>query len=161
MNTQTAMAARIQASHPTAPKAFGRYASTGARVLMGLTFVVMGLNGVLQFLPAPPDATPAGAMALTTAFTKSGYLLPLVGATQAIVGALLLSNRFVPLALTVLAPIVVNIVAFHAFLAPQGLAVALVVLALEIHLAVVHGKAFRAMLAMRPTSDRDLAAAAR
>jgi hypothetical protein len=44
---------------------------------------------------------PAGAMALTAAFTKSGYLVPLLGATQALVGALLVSNRFVPLALTI------------------------------------------------------------
>lgn len=133
------------------PKGFSRFAPTGARIVMGLIFFVMGLNGLLHFLPEPAaDAIPAGAMALTIAFAKSGYLIPLLGATETFVGALLLSNRFVPLALTVIAPVVVNIVAFHAFLAPEGLAIAIVVLALEIYLAVVNRKAFRSVLAQRP-----------
>jgi hypothetical protein len=88
-------------------------------------------------------------MALTIAFARSGYLLPLVGATQALVGALLLANRFIPLALTLIAPVIVHIVAFHLFLAPQGLPVALVVLAIELHLAIVHRGAFRSVLAAR------------
>jgi hypothetical protein len=130
--------------------AFSRYASAAARILMGALFLFAGLNGLLRFFPdPPPDAMPAGAMALSVALMKSGYLMPLIGATQATAGALLLSNRFVPLALTLLAPIVVNIVAFHAVLAPQGLAVALVVMALEIYLAAVHRDAFRSVLAIR------------
>ena len=65
---------------------------------------------------------------------------------QVIGGALLLSNRFVPLALALLAPVIVNIVAFHAFLAPSGVAIALVVLALELYLAWTYRAAFRPML---------------
>lgn len=71
--------------------------------------------------------------------------------TQLIVGALLLSNRFVPLALALIAPVVVNIVAFHAFLEPSGLPVAIVVLALEVYLAWAFAKAYRPMLALRAT----------
>ena len=130
------------------PKATPRFARIAARSLMGLLFLVTGLNAVLPFLP-PPDALPAGAQDMTVAFAKSGYLLPLLGATQALVGVLLLSGRFVPLALTVIAPVIVNIVAFHAFLAPQGLPVAIVVLALEIYLVIAHRQAFRGVLAAR------------
>ena len=130
-------------------KALGRFTVPAARIVMGLLFVVMGLNGLLHFLPQPPDAMPPGATALTLAFANAGYLLPLLGATQAAVGALLLANRFVPLALTVLAPIVINILAFHAFLAPRGLPVAIVVVALEIYLAIHHRSAFRSLLAPR------------
>jgi uncharacterized membrane protein YphA (DoxX/SURF4 family) len=150
MTNLIAIAAPTPAESPAKAKRVSLYARTGARILLGLIFFVFGLNGLLQFLPPPPaDAMPAGAAALTGAFMASGYLLPLVGATQALVGVLLLSNRFVPLALTILAPVVVNIVAFHAFLAPQGLPAAVVVLALEIYLAIVHGEAFRTVLAPR------------
>jgi hypothetical protein len=69
--------------------------------------------------------------------------------TQLIVGLLLLTNRFVPLALALIAPVVVNIVAFHIFLAPSGLPLALVVLVLEVYLAWAYRNAFRPMLAMR------------
>ena len=76
---------------------------------------MFGLNGFLNFIPQPPMSGPpanfVGALAAT------GYLLPLLKDTEVAAGALLLSNRFVPLALLILAPVVVNIVAFHAFLA--------------------------------------------
>jgi putative oxidoreductase len=64
-------------------------------------------------------------------------------------GLLLLGNRYVPLALTLLAPVLVNIVAFHAFLAPAGLAVPLVLLAAELYAAWSYRDAFAPMLAAR------------
>jgi hypothetical protein len=115
---------------------------------MGLIFLVMGLNGFLNFLPQPATM-PEGAVAFSVALMKTGYMLPLLMGTQVIVGVLLLANRFVPLALAVLAPIVVNIFAFHAFLAPSGLVVAVVVVALELYLAWTYRKVYRPMLAMR------------
>ena len=131
-----------------APRAVSRYATTAARILLGLTFFVTGLNGVIPFLPPPsPDAMPAGAMDLMIGLVKSGYMLPLIAITQLLGGALLLSNRFVPLALTILAPVLVNIIAFHVFLAPQGLPIAIAVVALEIYLAIVHRNAFRSIIA--------------
>lgn len=115
-----------------------------ARVLLGLVFFVFGLNGFLHFLPQPPHegvaATFLGGLA------ASGYFFPLLKATEVVSGALLLANRFVPLALVVLAPVVVNIVAFHAALDHAGLGVALVVLALEIGLAYAHRKVFAPIL---------------
>ena len=75
------------------------------------------------------------AMAFFSGMAKTGYMLPLIFGTQTGVGVLVLINRFVPLALALVAPVIVNIVAFHLFLAPSGLPVALVVLALEVFLA--------------------------
>ena len=98
-------------------------------------FFVCGLNGFLDFLPHPTEAMSAGAMHLVGGMVASGYFFPLLKGTEAAAGLLLLTNRFVPLALAVLAPIVINIVAFHAALAPSGAGVAGVVLVLQLFLA--------------------------
>ncbi len=76
----------------------------------------------------------------------SGYFFPLLKGTEVIAGLLLLGNRFVPLALTVLAPIVVNIVAFHAFLAPSGIALPLLIVALGVYLAYSERALFAPLL---------------
>jgi len=76
-------------------------------------------------------------------------MFPLICGTEAVVGGLLLANRLVPLALALLAPVVVNILAFHVFLEPSGLGVALVVCALELDLAWGYRSAYRPMLALR------------
>jgi len=115
-----------------------------ARVLLGAVFLVFGLNGFLHFLPQPPAPQPA--MAFAGALAASGYLFPLLKATEVVAGALLLLG-FVPIALTLLAPIVVNIVAFHLFLAPGNYAVVGLVLAAEIYLAIVHRAAFAPLFA--------------
>ena len=120
----------------------------GARVLLGLVFFVFGLNGFLEFLPAPPT-TPAAA-AFGGALFATGYFFPLLKLTEIAAGALLLSGRFVPLALTLLAPVIVNIVAFHVFLTPPpSLGLPLVLVALEIFLAWSYRGAFRPMLRAR------------
>ena len=90
-------------------------------------------------------------MAFSIAMMKTGYLFHLVKGTEVVVGALLLLNRFVPLALTILAPVIVNIVAFHTFLMPAGLAIPLVIVALEIYLAWTYRHVYRPMLARRVT----------
>ena len=130
-------------------KSFARHLPTVARILMGLAFFVSGLNGLLHFLPEPKPVLPEGATAFATALVKTGYMMPLIFGTQLIVGALLLVNRFVPLALALIAPFIVHAVAFHLFLEPSGRPVALAFLALEIYLAWAYRKAFRPMLAMR------------
>lgn len=80
---------------------------------------------------------------------NTGYLFPLIKGTEAVAGLLLLSNRFVPLALAILAPVIVNIVALHAILAPSGLAIPAVIALLEVYLAWAYRDAFRPMLVMR------------
>ena len=107
-----------------------------ARVLLGLIFVVFGLNGFFNFIPMssmPP--MPEKAMAFMGGLMGSGYFMPFLAGTQTLCGALLVIGAFVPLALIVLAPIVINIILFHAFLAPSGLPMAIVIAALMIYLS--------------------------
>ena len=98
-----------------------------SRLLLGLMFVVFGLNGFLNFIPMPPPSGVAGQF--FGAMAVSHYLVP-VFLLEIVAGALLLVNRFVPLALAILAPILVNIVLFHAFMAPQGFGGAIMAAAL-------------------------------
>ena len=122
--------------------------STILRVLLGLIFFVFGLNGFLHFLPMPP--LPPDAQALLGAFANSGYMLPLLFGTQVVGGLLLILGLFVPLALTLLAPVVVHIIFFHVFLAPGGLPLAIVVAAIEAYLAWLNFDAFAPLFGARP-----------
>lgn len=124
-----------------------RLAPTAARVLLGVVFFVFGLNGFLGFIPQPP--APHRAMAFMGALAATGYMFPLIKGVEVLGGAMLLSNRFVPLALALVAPNVVNIVLFHAVLAPGGLPVALMVLALEVFTAWSYRDAYASMLHAR------------
>ena len=107
-----------------------------ARVLPGLMFFVFVLNGIFHLIPQPPkESMPGSIVEFTETRMATGYFLNLVKTTVVFVGALLLLNRFVPLGLTILAPVMVNIVAIHAILAPSGLGMAIVILTLELYLA--------------------------
>jgi len=115
-----------------------------ARVLLGLIFVVFGSNAFLHFIPMPP--IPQGLVGLyLRAFFESGYVYA-VGALQVIGGLLLLIGRFVPLGLTILGAIIVNILLFHALMAPEGFPPALVVTALELFLLWRYRDAFAGLL---------------
>jgi hypothetical protein len=124
-----------------------------------------GLNGFLGFLPAQPAPTAEGG-AFLGALAATGYMFPLIKGTEVIAGLLLLGNRYVPLALTLLAPVIVNIVAFHGLLSP-GLGLPLVVLSLALYLAWSYRDAYRGVLnaharpaALRaPSPRRELASA--
>jgi putative oxidoreductase len=101
-----------------------RTASVVARYLTGVIFLVMGLNGFLNFIPLPPPGGIAGQF--MGALYVSHYFW-VIFAFQVIAGVLLLVNRYVPLAIAVLAPVIVNILSFHALMAPSGLPLALFV----------------------------------
>ena len=101
-----------------------RTASVIARYLAGVIFLVFGLNGFLHFIPLPPPSGVAGQF--MGALFVSHYLTLIFG-LQVIAAVLLLANRYVPLALAVLAPVIVNILCFHALMAPSGLPLAIVV----------------------------------
>jgi putative oxidoreductase len=101
-----------------------RTASVIARYLAGVIFLVFGLNGFLHFIPLPPPEGVAGQF--MGALYVSHYLW-VIFAFQVIAGVLLLINRYVPLAVAVLAPVLVNILTFHALMAPSGLPLALFV----------------------------------
>jgi hypothetical protein len=134
----------------SAPRSLARHLPTAARLLLGLVFFGSGLAGLLM-KPVEPTSPPMpeGLVALMNGFMKSGYLFHLLKATETATGLLLLSNRFVPLALTILAPIIVNIVAVHTLLLLSGLPVALVVLGLELYLAWSYREAYRPLLTAR------------
>jgi hypothetical protein len=115
-----------------------------ARILLGLAFFAFGLNGFIGFLPNPPHSGEAGAF--LGALAATGYMFPLIKGTETIVGAMLLGNRFVPLGLVLLAPVLVNIVAFHAVLEPASIGLPLVLTGLEVFLAWAYRDAFRSLL---------------
>ena len=112
-----------------------------ARVLLGLPFVVFGLNNVFHFLPMPPLEGPAGAFA--GAMMATGYFMQFTGAMQALGGALVLSGRLLPVGLLVLVPIIVNIDLFHVFLDPKGAGMGLFMTVLGLVLAWAHRECFR------------------
>ncbi len=102
------------------------------RILLGLAFVVFGSNIFLHFMPAPPPpATLAGDF--SKALMQSHYIY-VVGLLQVIGGLLLLIGRYVPLGLTLLGPVIVNILLFHVFLDPSGLPLAIIVAILALFL---------------------------
>jgi uncharacterized membrane protein YphA (DoxX/SURF4 family) len=131
------------------PSTAGRWVAVAARLLMGLMFFVFGLNGFLHFIPEPKTPMPQGAADFAGALFKTGFMMPLVSGTQLLVGALLLLNCFVPLALALIAPIIVGIVTFHLFLAPETVVPGIVVLVLELYLAWAYRGAFRPMLKLK------------
>ena len=118
-----------------------------ARILLGLDFVVFGSNAFLHFLPMP--AIPGDAGTFLGVLFNSHYLIA-IALLEVIGGALLLAGRFVPLGLTLLGPIIVNIFLFHLLLAPSGLPMALMVVLLEAFLIWAYRSAFAGLFAARP-----------
>src|SRR5436853_4262216 len=117
-----------------------------ARFLLGLIFLVFGLNGFLQFIPSPPPTGITGQF--VGALFVSHYLVPIF-LLQIISAVLLLVNRYLPLALTLLAPIIVNILLIHILMAPSGLPLAIVVTVLWIVVFLSVRSAFGGLLQER------------
>jgi putative oxidoreductase len=90
------------------------------RVLLGLPFLIFGLNGVFEFFPAPaPEDMPPRAQALLEALTATGFMHPLRAFAEFVAGACLVSGFAVPLGLVVLAPVLVHILGYHIWLDPD------------------------------------------
>jgi hypothetical protein len=120
-----------------------------ARILLGLIFFVFGLNGVLHFIPMGP--LPAGtAGQFLTVLIASHYVF-IVSALQVAGGALLLVNRYVPLALVLLGPVIVNIFFFHLLMERSGLPLAIVVVILWGIVALRHRQYFSGIFVRRAT----------
>lgn len=120
------------------------------RILLGLMFFVFGLNNILHFIHMPP---PSGDALSFMMVLGSHHWMNFVGALMTVAGLLLLVNRFVPLALTLLAPIIVNILLYHALLWPHGAAPAIIALVLEVVLLAAYFRNFLPLLAMNPEAD--------
>ena len=128
-------------------KSAGRIVTAIVRILLGLMFLVFGLNGFLNFIPAPKDMPPE-ILNVIGALMKAGYMAVVSGA-EVLVAVLLLTNRFVPLALALLAPIVVGIITYHVAMQPATIGPGIVVLLMELYLAWAYRGAFRSMLRIR------------
>jgi putative oxidoreductase len=123
-----------------------RTVSAISRYLAGVIFLVFGLNGFLNFIPLPPPGGIAGQF--MGALYASHYLW-VIFAFQVIAGVLLLVNRYVPLAVAILAPVIVNILSFHALMAPSGLPLALFVAVLWAVIFIDVRRAFAALFRAR------------
>jgi len=124
------------------------------RSLLGLLFVTFGSNMFLHFIPMPPPQGQAGAF-LGALFVT--HYLYVVGILEIIAGLLLLAGRYAPLGLTLLGPVIVNILCFHIFMAPEGLPLAFVVSALALFLLWRYRENFAGLL--RPASRTEPAPA--
>lgn len=122
-----------------------------SRVLLGLAFVVFSANFFVPFLP-PQPLPPPDALTFAGALMASG-LLTMVKVIEMAAGLALLANRGVPLALAVLAPIIVGINFFHLVLAPSGAVLGLALVVLEVVLAWSYRSAFAPMLRLRVVPD--------
>jgi hypothetical protein len=138
----------MQTASP-ATRSSGRIATAIVRWLLGIAFLVFGVDGFVHFMPAPKDLPP-DFITVTAGLMKGGYMT-VVAATEIIVAGLLLTNRFVPLALALFAPIVVGIVTFHVAIARASIGPGIVVLLMELYLAWAYRSAFRPMLRARTT----------
>ncbi len=119
------------------------------RVLLGLMFLFFGLNGILHFYSMP---MPTGDAGLFLGILSSHKYMTFVALCQVIGALLLLVGRFVPLGLTILAPIIVNILLFHILLEPSGVgfALALIATVLEAFLLFVYRLSFRGLFDANP-----------
>jgi uncharacterized membrane protein YphA (DoxX/SURF4 family) len=118
-------------------------AVVGARVVLGLIYFVFGLNGFLNFIPQPP--LPESAMGYMGGLAAAPYFFPVLKGTEVIGGLLILANVFSPLALVILAPISLHILLFHLFLAPEGLPIAIAIVALHVFLGLRNMGKYRPM----------------
>ncbi|MEO7988518.1 MAG: hypothetical protein ABI663_03195 [Chryseolinea sp.] len=121
-----------------------------ARILLGLIYFVFGLNFFFHFIPTPP---PHGGVAdaFTGGLFQSGYFFPMLKGIEVVLGALLLIGFFVPLALLILAPISINILLFHAFLAPDNTIMGIVIVFVHIYLFWAYRDYYKPLFAPKTT----------
>ena len=128
-------------------KTFARFLPHIARVLMGAAFLFFGILGLFHLIKAP-DNLPEDIKMVNGALMKAGYMNVVFG-TMTLVGILLLINRFVPLALALIAPILAGILTFHLTMQPAGIGPGAFLTLLELYLVWAYRDAFRAMLKAR------------
>ncbi|MCP3142299.1 DoxX family membrane protein [Pyxidicoccus xibeiensis] len=128
-----------------------RFAPHVARVVMGLIFFVFGLNYFFNFLPPMPPPEGQAAQTFFMGLMASGFVMPIIKVIEIAAGIALLSNRFVPLALILLAPIVVVIAGFHFVLAP-AYPMPIALIAMGLYLAWTHRAAFAPLFRAHTTS---------
>ncbi len=127
-----------------------KMAATVSRYLLGVIFTVFGLNGFLNFIHQPPPPNPLAIQFLVS--VGESHFAAFFFAIQVLGGLLLLSGSFVPLALTLLAAELYNILAFHLTLAPESIAPALVASVLWVLVFLQHRESFAGILSAKPNA---------
>ena len=117
-----------------------------ARILLGLVFVVFGLNGFLNFIKGP---LPSGVAGQFLGALMQSHFVFVISAVELAGGALLLANRYVPLALVLLGPVIVNIFFYHLLMDRSGLIIAIVVIILWGLIALRHRQYFSGLFVQR------------
>ena len=148
------MTASTNLNQGSRPKSFTRFVPAIVRTLMGLGFTAFGVIGLFHLMPQP-KTLPPGVAEFMGGLQASRYFLPLLFATQLLVGILLLFNLFVPLALVLIMPVLVNIILYHIFLDPSGIVPGAILMAFDLYLAWVYRKAYRPLLTMRTRPNED------
>lgn len=126
-----------------------KYVPLASRLLLGLIFLVLGANGILHFLPMP---LPTGDALTWYGIMAAHGWMSFVGVVSIIGGLLLLVGRFVPLALVLLAPVIVNILLYHALLWPHGYILAIVAAVFEVILLIIYRRSFASLFVPDPTA---------
>lgn len=121
------------------------------RILLGLMVLIFGLNKFLQFMPMPP--MPEAASEFMGALVKSGYLMEAVAIVEIVTGLMLLLNRFKPLALVILFPVLLNAFWFHLFLDPAGIGGAFIAMAMNHFLFFANKESYKSILKFKETQN--------
>lgn len=121
------------------------------RILLGLMVLIFGLNKFLQFMPIPP--LPEAAGEFMAALVKSGYLMPAVALVEIVTGLMLIFNRFQPLALVILFPVLLNAFWFHLFLDPAGIGGAFIAMAMNHFLFFANKESYRSVFKFKETQN--------
>lgn len=114
-----------------------------ARIVLGLALLIFGANMIFHFIPMdqPDAATPAGQF--MNSLGATGYIFPVVGFLEMIIGAMLLLKKWVAFALILLVPITINILLFHLFLDIPGISIALLIVVLNAILIFKHWQQYK------------------
>ena len=128
-----------------------KFAVIGARVLLGLIFTVFGLHGFFHFSFIPmPEMSEAGGTFMGV-LMGTGYFMIVVKAVEVLAGLMILTGRFLPLGLILLAPVTVHILLFHLFLDPAGMGMAIFVVAMQLFLAWSYRDSYSGILQANST----------
>jgi putative oxidoreductase len=111
------------------------------RVILGLGLLFFGLNKFFGFMPIPE--LPEDASSFMSSLEASGYVLPVVGFLEVLIGLMLIANKAVPFALLLLTPISINILLFHLFLDLPGIGGAIVIAVINVILIYKHWKVYK------------------
>lgn len=121
-----------------------------ARILLGLIYVVFGLNFFFHFLPMPQPKMSPEATAFSGGLFGSGYFFQYMKGIEIISGLFLLINRFTPFFLLTLLPISLNIFLYHAILAPSGIPLGLAIIVLNLFLCTAYSKYYKSVFTFEP-----------